>query len=125
MNNDDWIPFEVDGSGRLIGKIPKTGTTILVSSGNTVYVDVFEHEGQGYYSLASGCHFNKTQAWMPFPEPYEKKRTTYSEDFLKKFPHAQVANGRPKACREEIYKNEPEQCNDCDKCWNEKMEVNE
>ena len=131
MNNDDWIPFQWDKEKEnwLDCQLGEDEEEVLVTylrndGSKYVDIDIFMFDDQWY--LDSGCAFvEEAIAWMPLPRPYEKKRPTYSEDFLKKFPHAQVANGRPVACRDDIYPIESELCFDCDKCWNEKMEVNE
>lgn len=130
MNSNDWIPFKWDKEKEnwLDCQLGEDEEEVLVTylrndGSKYVDIDIFMFDDQWY--LDSGCAFvEEAIAWMPLPRPYSKpkKRKTYGEDFLGNFPHAPTINGRPKACREEIYKYEPEQCNDCEKCWGEEME---
>lgn len=71
---------------------------------------------------------NDLEIWMSDKE--DRKRKTYLEDFLEKYPNAPKAIcGNPKMCPEDLYPNaEFEECvhyeERCFKCWNRKIEVN-
>ena len=71
---------------------------------------------------------NDLEIWMSDKE--DRKRKTYLEDFLEKYPNApKDICGTPKMCPEDLYPNaEFEECvsyeERCFKCWNRKIEVN-
>lgn len=50
-------------------------------------------------------------------------RKTYRQDFLEKFPNAEVYKvGCLKACRDHVYGTKSDCVGGCEKCWNEPME---
>lgn len=62
--------------------------------------------------------YNTVENWKN-----EHPKKTYLSDFLEKFPGAEMdTDGTPKACRMNLYGDEPKQCQDCVACWNEEME---
>ena len=59
----------------------------------------------------------------------ERKRKTYAEDFIRKFPNTKIykEENRPWFCRKEIYEGKTGYCGgyskgECCACWNEEME---
>lgn len=50
------------------------------------------------------------------------KPKTYKEDFLEKYPNAEMDCGVPIACKRTVYGGEPCYVLQCSECWNEIME---
>ena len=129
-----WFPFAIDfceenGKTVPIGNLPADRQEVLVSYKNKVKIFTCWYEGCLPHFLSEDEDITFPEAWMPLPEPYKKKRKTYLEDFLEKYPDApKDICGSPKMCPEDLYQNadcDEEYCDriGCEKCWNREMEV--
>ncbi len=68
---DEWIPFTVDEDGILNCELPEDEQKVLVTDGETVWLDTFINDDD------YGCHlaYNNLDlldlAWQPLPKPYK------------------------------------------------------
>ncbi len=70
----NWIPFEFDEDGCLVGSLPELDDEILIcTKSGEVTLDIWRADEDGYY-LESGWDICDTVvAWMPLPEPYREE----------------------------------------------------
>lgn len=67
----NWIPFEIDEDGCLIGNLPEEQEEILICTrSGYVCMDKFGFDGDGYYLDSGWSICDDVVAWMPLPEPY-------------------------------------------------------
>lgn len=70
-NYNEWIPFTFDEEGVLDCRLPDVDEEILISDGETVVVDTFLWDEEGYYLDSTNWDLEGL-AWMPLPKPHSK-----------------------------------------------------
>lgn len=68
----EWHPIEVRDE-EIVGLLPEDGEEVIltIEEGGYVTKDIFCREDDGCYF--ESYDIDEVRAWMPFPEPYEKK----------------------------------------------------
>ena len=71
----NWIPFEIDEDGCLIGNLPEEQEEILICTrSGYVCMDKFGFDSDGYYLDSCWSICDDVVAWMPLPEPYSEEK---------------------------------------------------
>lgn len=68
---NEWIPFKLDENGILESPLPEENQEILISVGDSVWMDTFLKDGEDCY-LDSNIDLIGLY-WMPLPKPHKKE----------------------------------------------------
>lgn len=67
---DERDYFDSRDDTRIVENLPEYNEEVLVTDGESMWVDSFDQDDDGVYLSGTGDDMNGVTAWMPLPEPY-------------------------------------------------------